>query len=255
MKFKVGDRVMCQSGDRGTVHGTVISATSKRVSMVEDGGEMSWKGPVRLFRPSTMAPPADAYVPVKWKKRDRVLFEDDKGVTQHGVVEKGGAGRVCVVYSGGQLRCTGGSRFFKTDDSPLSVDDFVDPMADYKVRSYRKSSIATDEGYPWEAKLFYQGKHIANICDAAHGGSTDFYPVAEGGRKLIQEAESKASAWFKLCGCPENGLPIELLDLWVHWCIHEKPLGITGKQHYEASWADLAERIIERKRQESEVEA
>lgn len=251
MTFKKGERVMCIDQDGVTHHGTVIRGGSKTIEMVEDDGVKHWLGGVSHFTLSTTQPPKNTVDIPSWKKGDRVMFKSGDSGTIHGTVEKGGSARIHVVEDGGEYAWTVHARALKVSDKELPKDDFESPMKDYEVKGYRVSKIATYDGYPWEAKIYKNGKHVIDVNDPATGGPVNFWPKSSQKSDVVKEAQDKAKQWFMLCGCPEEGLPPcdGLLGMWVTWYAEHRPRGVTGKQYYKREWEDFAEQIVRGKEQ------
>lgn len=218
--LKKGDRVEWKN--KGEVfYGVVSRGGAARVTVIQDGGKVNWKGSVHLFHPSNkpLTEEMKSTMNNRLKKGDRVEW-DDKGEMFYGVVTNGGT-KVTVMQDGGQFKLKGGAGGFNLSNHPLAVDK-PSSMDKWSVKSFKEFMHGHGDSATFHAKICLNGKVVGTAENDGWGGC-NLYHFDKG---VYGKFSDDVKSWVAQFGYSDM---LEAEDTWLFWFVNEKPYGVTAE--------------------------
>jgi len=236
--MKKGDRIQDTKGRTG-----YVSKVGAKITMLLDGAMQQCAGPPACFKPSNAKhePKAQAVTNASWKKGDRVKTKQN-GEYVHGVIRRGGAGKVAMIMDGGEYEIAGPAHIFEASNEPLATaNEPPSPMDKYEIKKYRPAPQVSEETLAFSAEIWCDGKPFLHAQNQGCGGCNMYHPLGHG--NLVDSAERQiaadAEAWAKLNGM--EGQAFEIVDSWVSWYTESRPHGCTAKQYWDRHNKTMAE--------------
>lgn len=173
--------------------------------------------------PSKKTLPKDSLANFKLEKGDFVEF-NYQNEKKNGVVKKLKDAVMIVVNA------TDGMQYEIKGISATKKEQIIkeDPiMKDWTIKGYKVNEKLSNETLCFEATIYKNGKKVILAANRGTGGSTDYYPLGEEGRKIINEFEEKIKEWAQFYGLKQK---FEIEDIWIAYKTEEEAMGISMEE-------------------------
>lgn len=164
-------------------------------------------------------------------QRVKVMVSEGKGhsMLYHGVISKGGSRRCTAVLDGGYRQVSGHPSVFEESDVPLPKDP---PSVMDKWGVVGHKEFRSLDGGGFNAFITLNGKKVMEAMNEGHGGPNNYWPCKGQKHDVVDQLQADAKEWAKQF---ESDYTIEVEDLWVDWCVSQRPYGVLASQYLKRS--------------------
>jgi hypothetical protein len=208
--------------------GVVVQSAKGKLKVLLDDGISVVSAPADRFVPSD-APLPPALEP-KHGVGETVVFTDEFGVEQLGVVKSVAIGSLKVVCDKGRSMVESHPGIFAKTDRRISPAPVHPAVAPYRVRSFKEQTGHGDTP-AFAAVIQKNGVDAIRAIADGWGGPCECQPMDISDLGAPREFEEAVQEWSKAAGKPDNFYGVES---WIEWSRNFQFYGLEAEEYFEA---------------------
>jgi hypothetical protein len=205
--------------------GVVLQSTRGKLKVLLDDGVSVVSAPADRFVSSdTPLPPA---LEPKHVVGETVVFTDEFGVEQLGVVKSVAIGSLKVVCDKGRAMVESHPGIFAKTDRRISPAPVHQAVAPYRVRSFKEQTGHGDTP-AFAAVVQKNGVDAIRVIADGWGGPCECQPMDERNLRAPGEFQNAVREWCKSAGAPDHYYAVES---WIEWSRNCQPYGLEAAEY------------------------